>query len=134
MRATVSALAFAAAATMASSANAASSNYEYGSQPNMGQIQVTKSLHDTFYSAYIAPSPSASKVVVAILDGMADYTHVDLKGHETDVIVYNGLYRNFASHATHVSGIVGASQNGIGVVGVDPFSTLLNIPVFDDRG
>ena len=47
---------------MATGANAASSNYEYGSQPNMGQIQVTKSLHDAFYSAYIAPCAVAVRV------------------------------------------------------------------------
>lgn len=117
----------------------ADSNYEYASQPNLAQIHVTANLHNGFYTAYIAPCAAigatcSSQLTVAILDGLADYTHVDLTGHETDKTVYTGSYASFANHATHVSGIIGAALNGIGIVGVDPFSTLLNIPVFDDNG
>ncbi|MFZ1991255.1 MAG: S8 family serine peptidase, partial [Alphaproteobacteria bacterium] len=120
----------------------AASNYEYDnpspfysgqpSQPNLAQIHVTKSLHDTF-KAYIGFPKSTTKVVVAILDGYADTRHVDLKGHETVTTVYSGFY-SYDNHATHVSGIIGAAQNSIGVVGVDPFATLVSIPVFDRRG
>ncbi len=130
------ALGFALSVTGAAQAG---SNYEYVSQPNLAQIHVTADLHNAFYTAYIAPcagigATCSSQLTVAILDGLADYTHVDLTGQETDKIVYTGSYASFANHATHVSGIIGAALNGIGIVGVDPFSTLLNIPVFDDNG
>ena len=116
---------------------AASSNYEYSSQPDLAQIHVTSSLHNTFYTSYIAPctgTTCSSNLTVAIFDGLADNTHVDLSGHETDTIVYSGSYSKFADHATHVSGTIGAALNNIGIVGVDPFAILLNIPVFDDNG
>jgi hypothetical protein len=129
----VSFLALALALSVGSIAQAANYEYTQQYQPNLAQIHVTKALHDAFYQTYIQPYTNNS-VTVAILDGMADYTHVDLAGHETVQIVYGGSYTAFADHATHVSGMVGAAQNGIGVVGVDPWATMLSIPVFDDKG
>jgi hypothetical protein len=100
----------------------------------LAQIGVDKFWHNWFYSTYIAPNAGSTNVVVAILDGKADINHVDLKGRESVLLVYSGNYRKPDNHGTHVSGIVGATQNDVGVVGVNPFATLLNIPVFDSRG
>jgi len=143
MRRVAAFIVFAVASSVLTSAQAGT-NYEYNnpspfnsslpSQPNLAQIHLTEALHNNFKSYIGYPSANTS-VVVAILDGLADTTHVDLSGHETNLIVYtNGTYTKYADHATHVSGIVGAAQNAIGIVGVNPFATLLNIPVFDDRG
>src|SRR5205823_1204059 len=63
-----------------------------------------------------------------------DATQIDLAGHETSIVVYKGNFNTYDSHATHVSGIIGAAQNNTGVVGVDPWATLLNVPVFDSKG
>jgi subtilase family protein len=142
-RALMSASVFAFALAAPDAAYAASSNFEYSnpspfnaaqpSQPNLAQIHVTKALHDAI-KTYIAYPAAKTKVVIAILDGLADYTHVDLSGHETDYLVYSGVYNRFDQHGTHVSGIAGAAQNNIGIVGVDPFATEVNLPVFDSRG
>lgn len=115
-------------------AHAASYEYSPTYQPNLAQIGVDKYWHDWFYTTYIAPNASKTKVVVAILDGKADVSHVDLKGRETVLTVYAGSYRTLDNHGTHVSGIVGAARNNAGIVGVNPYATLLNIPVFDSKG
>src|SRR5580765_8081899 len=109
-------------------AQAAANNSEYGGQPNLAQIHVTKELHDSFAGKNLP-------VVIAILDGYADTNHFDLKDRLSTIIVYKGTYDNRRDeHATHISGIAGAAQNGMGVVGVDPFATLINIPLFDSKG
>lgn len=109
---------------------AAAQNYEYSAtfQPNLAQIQVTAGLHAEIGN-YIANSSAAMDVAIAILDGRADSGHVDLNGRTTVITVYPGFYSN-DTHGTHVTGIAGASQNGIGIVGVNPFARLLSIPVF----
>jgi hypothetical protein len=87
MRKTAHFVALMMASTALTSAHAAT-NYEYTSQPNLAQIQVTKALHDAFYTAYIDPNRTtntgASKLIVAIFDGLADSTHVDLNSVLSD--------------------------------------------------
>jgi subtilisin family serine protease len=112
---------------------ATAQNYEYSGtfQPNLGQINVTRSLHNSV-RAYISNSSSAKKVAIAILDGRVDPKHPDLNGRVTVSQVYAGRYRFNDAHGTHVAGIAGASQNSAGIVGVAPFAKLISIPVFDD--
>lgn len=72
---------------------------------------------------------------VAILDGMADERHEDLSydRDSTDpfenstVFIFTGFpfspsYKYWSNHGTHVSGIIGAGLNGLGVSGVAPES------------
>lgn len=106
---------------------------EYTSQPYLSQIGVTSGLHATL-SPVITSSAAAMNVGIAILDGRADPNHVDLKGRLTVSPVYSGRYLRYDNHGTHVAGTAGASLNGVGVVGVNPFAKLYSIPVFDDRG
>ena len=132
-------LALALGTTALTSAHA--QNYEYNNpnwfdgeptQPNLAQIGVTPLFH-SYFKAYIDGSAFDSTVIVAVLDGIADFGHVDLSGQGSVEIVYNSRFRRFSDHGTHVSGIIGAAQNNIGIVGVSPYTTLLNIPVFDGR-
>jgi subtilisin family serine protease len=112
---------------------AVAQNYEYSDyyQPNLGQINVTSSLHNSV-KAYIAKSSSAKKVAIAILDGRVDTRHPDLSGKVKVSQVYGGRYRLNDAHGTHVAGIAAASQNSSGIVGVAPLAKIISIPVFDD--
>ena len=120
---------------LASAAPALAQNYEYStsSQRNLTQIQVSRTLHTNLRN-YIAPYSAARNVGIAILDGLADANHADLRGRTGVHRVYGGSYTRLDNHGTHVAGIAGGSQNGTGIVGVAPTARLFSIPVFDDRG
>ncbi|MCB2293586.1 S8 family serine peptidase [Clostridium algoriphilum] len=99
------------------------------------------------------------KIVVCIIDTGIDYNHKDLKSNvwtNTKEIVGNGIdddkdgyiddYNgwDFAdgtnnsidnhSHGTHVSGIIAASSNGIGTVGVAPTVKIMPLKAANDQG
>lgn len=65
---------------------------------------------------------SFKKVNVGVLDELADYSHPDLKianksdYANEDLSLYDSL--EHLGHATHVSGIIGANHDGVGVDGV----------------
>jgi len=98
-------------------------------------------------------------LVVGVIDTGVDYNHKDLKsniwinnkeiagnGKDDDndgyIDDYNGW--DFAygtndcfddnSHGTHVSGIIAASANGIGTVGIAPTVKIMPLKVADDQG
>lgn len=106
-------------------ANAAGFEYSTTYQPNLGQIGVTEALHDRV---------NGSGFGIAVFDTLADYTHVDLAGKTSSYLPYSGSYTSFPFHGTHVSGIAGAAENGLGIVGVAPGASLYNYAVFDDNG
>lgn len=105
---------------------------EYIDQPNLAQIGVDPTLHDSL-TGFLAPAEESSepqtKAHVAILDGMVDAAHPDLGGRTSILNVYSSAAAP-ENHATHIAGIIGASRDGAGVVGVTPHAGLLNIPVF----
>lgn len=76
-------------------------------------------------------------VKVGIIDTGMDYTHPDLKANYAGG--YNALDASKTplddnGHGTHVSGIVGASGDGAGVVGVAPKVFLYAVKVLNAQG
>ena len=74
-------------------------------------------------------------VKVAIIDTGIDLSHPDLNAVNGKTCVSGTRSANDDNgHGTHVAGIVGAKDNGIGVVGVAPGATLYAVKVLDKRG
>ena len=77
---------------------------------------------------------------VVVVDEGIDYLHVDLRdnfdpdtsgsafGDQADL-----LTREHSGHGTAVAGIIGARDNGVGVVGVAPRATISAFQIFDQR-
>lgn len=70
-------------------------------------------------------------VDVAIIDGGIDESHPDL--NVAGAVSCNGKY-SATGHGTHVSGTVGALDNGHGVVGVAPGARIWSVQVLDPHG
>src|SRR5581483_2059765 len=74
-------------------------------------------------------------VRVGVLDGLANWTHSEFGGRIDRVWVFSGgSYSFLDNHGSHVSGIIGAGQNGFGMVGIAPQVSISNVAVFDDFG
>jgi subtilisin family serine protease len=80
-------------------------------------------------------------ITVAVVDSGVQANHPDLAGRvRPGAAVVNGAVQTGAGgtdvngHGTHVAGIVGAGENGIGVVGVAPEVTILPVRVLDANG
>jgi hypothetical protein len=74
-------------------------------------------------------------IKVCVLDTGIDYNHLDLKDNIKEVVSIvgdNGL--DIHSHGTHVSGIIGAVNNGIGVIGVAPEASIYSVKVANNDG
>lgn len=80
-------------------------------------------------------------VIVAILDTGCNYHHLDLKDRiiggynftkESGGDVY--FFEDLNGHGTHIAGIIAASLNDFGIVGVAPEVSLLILKVLDYRG
>ncbi len=78
-------------------------------------------------------------VRVAVVDTGVDATHPDFDGRVTPGVAFNGGGPRLGEgdvdpngHGTHVAGIIGAGDNGIGIVGVAPQVTI--VPVRSLRG
>ena len=75
-------------------------------------------------------------VTVAIIDTGIQLDHPDLNVNQTFMknCIGAGQPLDGNGHGTHVSGTVGALDNGIGVVGVAPGANLIAVKVLDDAG
>ncbi len=78
-----------------------------------------------------------SGIGVAVIDTGIDLTHPDLASH---VVAGKNCVRTMKTpaddngHGTHVAGTIGALNNGVGVVGVAPETTLVAVKVLDQNG
>lgn len=80
-------------------------------------------------------------VKIAVIDTGCDKNHIDLKeriiGGRNFTEEDNGDINNFNDyngHGTHVAGIIAASLNGTGVVGVAPEASLLILKALNGKG
>lgn len=76
--------------------------------------------------------------LVAVLDTGIDATHTDLKDRVKDAKDFSGARKKGAAdgngHGTHCAGVIAASEDGKGMVGVAPEAMLLAGKVLDDSG
>ena len=74
-------------------------------------------------------------VKVAILDTGVDATHPDLKDNVVECVDMTGCGLQAGNgHSTHVAGIISGSDNGTGIIGVSPRSSLYSVKILDDSG
>jgi subtilisin family serine protease len=80
---------------------------------------------------------TAPGVKVAVIDTGIDDCHPDLRDNVKggiNVIDPTKSPRDDNGHGTHVAGIIAASDNGFGVVGVAPAASLYAVKVLNSRG
>jgi len=82
-----------------------------------------------------------SGIVVAVLDSGAQTDHPNLKNNIIGGYNFTEddkgdpeIFNDYLGHGTHVAGIISATDNGRGVVGVAPKSKLLILKVIDGNG
>ena len=106
------------------------SDTHYAEQGDLAQIDVPEAWKTT------RGDPS---VVVAVIDSGVDLTHPDLDGvavvDPRNMIWNNSDVSDQVGHGTHVTGtILAETNNGEGVAGIAPDSTLMPIKIADDSG
>ncbi|PKJ52295.1 peptidase S8 [Bacillus sp. SN10] len=86
-------------------------------------------------------SEKGKGIVIAIIDTGCEINHPDLKGNIIGGYNFTEddnsspyIYKDYRGHGTHVAGIIAASDNRKGIVGVAPESKLLILKVIDKNG
>jgi len=91
----------------------------------------------TIYANSAWEITTGSGVKVAVVDTGIDNTHPDLSANVKGGVTFvfgTRSYKDDNGHGTHVSGTIGAINNGFGVVGVAPGVSLYGVKVLDRRG
>ena len=89
------------------------------------------------HAPIVWPVGKGDGINVAIVDTGIDYTHPELKDHYQggfNAVTGTNDPRDDDGHGTHVAGIIGAADNGIGVVGVAPNVKLWSAKVLAPDG
>ena len=79
-------------------------------------------------------SSNGAGIGVAIIDTGIDLGNADLLVSTLNSAPFGGSCQDDNGHGTHVSGIVAARDNTIGVLGVAPLATLYCVKVLDSTG
>ncbi|NGZ75316.1 S8 family serine peptidase [Saccharibacillus alkalitolerans] len=112
--------------------------------PNIESIEIdqpvrTEQTQDWGISKTKAPSAWTSGytgkgVKVAVIDtGIAAHEDLAIAGGAS-VVSYTSSYSDDNGHGTHVAGIIGALNNGIGTVGIAPDASLYAVKALDQNG
>ncbi|MFS0862270.1 S8 family serine peptidase [Fredinandcohnia sp. 179-A 10B2 NHS] len=73
-------------------------------------------------------------IKIAVLDsGISAHPDLRIEGG-ISFVSYTNSYEDDNGHGTHVAGIIGALDNGIGVIGVAPESSIYAVKVLDQEG
>lgn len=103
-------------------------------------VQEVKPQHvDWGHAKTLVPQANAAGltgkgVKVAVLDtGISPHPDLALAGG-VSCVEYTSSYADDDGHGTHVAGIIAASNNGVGVVGVAPDAQLYAVKVLDQTG
>ncbi|MBY0598811.1 S8 family peptidase [Bacillus bingmayongensis] len=77
---------------------------------------------------------TGKNISIAILDTGVDMNHADINIRRSITFIEgtNG-YADESDHGTHISGIIGAKDNSIGVVGIAPSSKIYSLKVLDKK-
>ncbi len=87
--------------------------------------------------AHIDGQPTLVDVDIAIIDSGVDVLHEDLNVSGGTSIIGGLTDSDFSDdfgHGTHLAGIIGARDNGIGIVGVAPGARIWGVKVLDGWG
>lgn len=77
---------------------------------------------------------TGKNVKIAIMDsGISPHADLKIAGGQS-FVSYTTSYKDDSGHGTHVAGIVGAQNNGLGIVGVAPDASLYALKVLDENG
>jgi|GEM_PF-392871 len=112
--------------------------------PNVESIEIdqpiqTEQTQDWGIAKTQAPSAWTSGytgkgVKIAVVDtGIAPHEDLAIAGG-TSVVAYTSSFSDDNRHGTHVAGIIGALNNGIGTVGMVPDSSLYAVKALDQNG
>lgn len=103
--------------------------------------KIPDGIADTWASAMWEEDYTGKGIVIAVLDTGCALNHPDLKdriiGGRNFTIDYNGDVNNYTDnnfHGTHVAGIIAASKNEQGIVGMAPDAKLFIGKVADSKG
>jgi subtilisin family serine protease len=86
----------------------------------------------------VIPGQGGLGIKVAVVDTGIDCGHEDLAGERcvygANFVVPGAVPFDDHGHGTHVAGIIGAHDNGLGLIGVAPEVTLYAVKVLDSSG
>nr|AAA50782.1 alkaline serine proteinase [Bacillus smithii] len=118
------------------------------SEPEIAKVQANKTYkvqsqietwgYKKIYEDSQYRSPFTGKgVKVAVIDTGIASNHPDLKVKGGTCVIRSDCgkgYNDDNGHGTHVAGIIGALDNGVGIVGVAPDADLYAVKAFDEFG
>jgi subtilisin family serine protease len=85
----------------------------------------------------IIPGQGGAGIKVAVIDTGIDCGHEDLAGgcvYGANFVTSGAVPFDDYGHGTHVAGIIGARDNGLGTIGVAPEATLYAVKVLNSSG